>query len=220
MNNSILTKTTNPIFIKYIGVSGESVFNENQCLFFSDENGRVLFRTSVIIECTKEDEFMRVKTLNSVYEFQIIGEVNEPTISQESVCEKNKREWHNHYKSRYFLGIDNYAYQMGMDPEKIIDLGEELFLENAKIMFHEGHGKNIQNMTCSIISPFPYEGNYYGLTNIKIDGEDFILIDDISETLKMFFMTVITLTNVPIRVIDNKNAVHASNWFSFMELRL
>lgn len=155
---------------------------------------------------------MRVETLNSVYEFKIIGEVNKPTISQESDCEKNKREWHNHYKSRYFLGIDNYAYQMGMDPEKIIDLGEELFLENAKTMFHEGQGKNIQNMTCSIISPFPYEGNYYGLTNIKID--------DIPEALKKFFTTEIKLTNVPIRVIDNKNAVHALNWFSFMELRL
>jgi hypothetical protein len=220
MNNSILTRTTNPMFLKYVGTSGESVFNQNQCLFFSDENGHTLFRTSVIIECKKEEEFMRIKTLNSVYEFKITGEVNEPTISQESDCEKHKREWHSHYKSRYFLGIDSYAYQMGMNPEKVIDLGKDLFLEDAKMMFHEGHGKNIQNMGCSIISPYPYNGNYYGLNNVKADDEDFIFIEDIPETLKKFFITEIKLTNVPTRVINNKYAVHASHWFSFMELRL
>ncbi|MFA6192981.1 MAG: hypothetical protein WC665_11610 [Sulfurimonas sp.] len=220
MNNSILTKTTNPIFIKYIGVSGESVFNENQCLFFSDENGRVLFRTSVIIECTKEDEFMRVKTLNSVYEFKIIGEVNEPTISQESVGEKNKREWHSRYKSRYFLGMNNYAYHMGLDPETVIDLEKEVFLEEAKQLFHEGVGKTIQNMACSIISPYPYEGNYYGLKNVKIDEEDFIFIDDIDEKLKMYFMTEISLKNIPIKVIDSRDVVSAWSWFSFLELQL
>lgn len=128
--NAKLITTTNPVMEKYVGLTGEIIFNEiGLAFFYTQTKFDYTFRTSLIQRYENNGKTLTLFTLNSVYSFEILGNVDIPVTVQFSANRQKVVDYLKDIKSKRFYCILDGGPLRGI--ESIVTFNKEMTKKEA-----------------------------------------------------------------------------------------
>ena len=172
--NAILISTTNFQFTCYIGEEGELTFSDNGYAYFKTKECRYrfAFRTSYILKYEYNEEELTIQTLNSIYKFKIIGNIQKPSTVTLSSCKKQILSYTDSVKAHTFscISIDGFI--------GFIKFQEKLSrLEALDKISEKPHFDSNGNLVVNIHVP-QEKDMFYGLKIEQKDTKRYICISE------------------------------------------
>jgi len=212
--NAKLINTTNTAFKIYINEKGFLEFNKTKTMiyFYTHSLREFTFRTTDILEYTRTDNKLEVKTLNSIYIFEVDESVTNPELAILTHCQKSIIEYMKNVKSNCFVCS---SYDSSINSKVISYVIFENEITRCEAM-QKLDNKSLVDMQDNLVTNIYQAGSLDNkILDFKIYDNDCIYFDDISDNelkkcLKLF------LNGRNYIKENNKIFVHVSDFREFL----